>query len=256
MPFIKVANEKIFYSFKPSKQKKTLLAIHGSGGDHTSWPDTLRELRLANVYTLDLPGHGQSTGQGRDGVDAYADFIEAFAANLDLNDVTLIGHSLGGAIVQTLAVRAPGWLNSIVLVGTGARLKVHPDILDGLLSNFEATIDIVCQWAFGPTASKTLISEGREAMLKTPPEVVHGDYNACNQFDLMEKAAAINLPTLVISGGADDLTPVKYGDYLRNEIPGARQAVIKDAGHMMALEKPNEFTKIIVDFLNMPAASG
>jgi len=249
MPLVDVDNENIFYTASSSQQKKTLLAIHGSGGDHTSWPDTLRELRLANVYTLDLPGHGQSTGQGRDGVDAYADFIEAFAANLDLNDVTLIGHSLGGAIVQTLAVRAPGWLNSIVLVGTGARLKVHPDILDGLLSNFEATIDIVCQWAFGPTASKTLISEGREAMLKTPPEVVHGDYNACNQFSLMEKAAAINLPTLVISGTDDKLTPVKYGDYLCKNIPAAKHFIIKDAGHMMAVEKPQEFTRIVSDFL-------
>jgi pimeloyl-ACP methyl ester carboxylesterase len=251
MPLVDVDNENIFYTASSSQQKKTLLAIHGSGGDHTSWPDTLRELTLANVYTLDLPGHGQSTGQGRDGVDAYADFIEAFAAKLDLNDVTLIGHSLGGAIVQTLAVRAPGWLNSIVLVGTGARLKVHPDILDGLLSNFEATIDIVCQWAFGPTASETLISEGREAMLKTPPEVVYGDYNACNQFSLMDKAAAINLPTLVISGTADKLTPVKYGDYLCKNIPAAKHFIIKDAGHMMAVEKPQEFTKIIADFLSL-----
>jgi len=256
MPLIDVDNENIFYSVTSSEQKRTLLAIHGSGGDHTSWPDTIRELPQANVYVIDLPGHGQSSGHGRDSVVAYADFIEAFAAKLDLDYVTLIGHSLGGAIVQTLAVRAPGWLKSIVLVGTGARLKVHSDILDGLLSNFEATIDIVCLRAFGPTASDTLISEGREVMLNTPPEVIHGDYSVCNQFNLMEKVAAINLPTLVISGTADKLTPVKYGQYLRDKIPGARQAVIIDAGHMMALEKPGEFTKIIADFLSMSAASG
>ena len=253
MPLVDVNDEKIFYSSKSSDQKRTLLAIHGSGGDHTGWPVALRQLPQANVCAIDLPGHGQSTGHGHDRIAAYADFIEAFAARQDLDDVTLIGHSLGGAIAQLLAVRAPDWLNSIVLVGTGARLKVEPDILNGLLSNFEATIDIVCQWAFGPSASETLISEGREVMLKTPPQVIHGDYRACNQFDLMEKVAAISLPTLVISGAADKLTPEKYGDYLCKNIPAAKHIIIKDAGHMMALEKPEEFTKIIADFLSMPA---
>ena len=251
MTFIDVAGEKIFYSLNASNQDRSIVMIHGSGGDHTSWPMNLRDLTQANVYTLDLPGHGQSTGHGRDSVVAYADFIEAFAAKLDLDGVTLIGHSLGGAIVQTLAVRAPGWLKSIVLVGTGARLKVHPDILEGLLSDFKATIDIVCQWAFGPTASEALIREGREVMLKTSPEVVHGDYHACNQFDILDKLRAIDLPTLVISGTADKLTPVKYGDFLCKHIPSAKHSIINDAGHMMAVEKPEDFTRAVIDFLRV-----
>ncbi|MHC4459630.1 MAG: alpha/beta fold hydrolase [Planctomycetota bacterium] len=256
MPFIDVADEKIFYSLNASDQDRVIVTIHGSGGDHTNWPDNLRNLPETNVYALDLPGHGQSSGDGHDSVEAYADFIEAFVTTLALENVTLIGHSLGGAIVQLLAVRAPSWLTGIVLVGTGARLRVHPDILEGLLSNFEATIDIVCQWAFGPTASEMLINAGREAMLNTPPKVIHGDYNACNQFDIIEKVDEINLPALVISGTADKLTPVKYGDYLCNQIPGAQHITIKDGGHYMALEKPEEFTEIISDFLSMPAASG
>jgi pimeloyl-ACP methyl ester carboxylesterase len=251
MPFVNIADENIFYSFTSSEKKRTLLAIHGSGGDHTNWPATLRELPQTNVYAIDLPGHGKSTGHGRDSVAAYADFIEAFVAELALDQVTLIGHSLGGAIVQMLALRAPDWFSSIILVGTGVRLKVHPDILEGLLTNFAAAIDIICRWAFGPTASQTLIETGRRVMLNTPPEVIHGDYSACNQFDLMDKVAAINVPTLVVSGTADQLTPVKYGQYLSNNIPGATQAVIEDAGHYMALEKPEEFTRIVADFLGV-----
>jgi pimeloyl-ACP methyl ester carboxylesterase len=93
-------------------------------------------------------------------------------------------------------------------------------------------------------------------MLNTPPKVIHGDYNACNQFDIIEKVDEINLPALVISGTADKLTPVKYGDYLCKQIPGAQHNIIKDGGHYMALEKPEEFTELIDDFLSMPAASG
>jgi pimeloyl-ACP methyl ester carboxylesterase len=256
MPFIDVADEKIFYLLSSSDQNLIVLAIHGSGGDHTAWPEALRNLPGATVYAVDLPGHGRSSGKVHDNVEAYADFIDAFAAELNLDNVTLIGHSLGGAIGQMLAVRSPGWLTRIILVGTGARLRVHPDILDGLLSNFEATIDIFCQFAYGPTASEALINSGRENFLNTPANVIHGDLNVCNQFDIMEKVGEINIPTLVVSGTADNLTPIKYGEYLCRHIPGAKHSIIEDGGHYMALEKPEEFTEIIADFLSMPAASG
>jgi pimeloyl-ACP methyl ester carboxylesterase len=93
-------------------------------------------------------------------------------------------------------------------------------------------------------------------MLNTPLKVIHGDYNACNQFDIIDKVDEITLPAMVISGTADNLTPVKYGEYLCKNIPAAKHSIIKDAGHMMALEKPEEFIEIIVEFLNRPAASG
>jgi pimeloyl-ACP methyl ester carboxylesterase len=249
MPFIDVADERIFYSFSSSDHNLTVLAIHGSGGDHTAWPEALRNLPGATVYAVDLPGHGRSSGKIRDNVAAYADFIDGFATELHLDNVTLIGHSLGGAISLMLAVRPPGWLTRIILVGTGARLRVHPDILDGLLSNFEAAIDIICQFAYGPTASEALISSGRESFLNTPANVIHGDLNVCNQFDIMEKVGEISLPTIVISGTADNLTPVKYGEYLCKHISGAKHTIIEDGGHMMALEKPKEFIRSASDFL-------
>ena len=249
MPFIDVADEKIFYLLSSSDQNLIVLAIHGSGGDHTAWPEELRNLPGATVYAVDLPGHGRSSGKVLDNVEAYADFIDAFAAELNLDNVTLIGHSLGGAIGQMLAVRFPGWLTRIILVGTGARLRVHPDILDGLLSNFETAVDIICQFAYGPTASEALINSGRESFLNTPANVIHGDLNVCNQFDNMDNLSDINLPTLVVSGTADKLTPVKYGEYLCKNIPAAKHSIIKDAGHMMALEKPEEFVRCVTDFL-------
>ncbi len=251
MPFVDVAEEKIFYSFSSSDRNLIILAIHGSGGDHTAWPEELRNLAGATVYAVDLPGHGRSSGKVRNNVEAYADLIDAFAAELNLDNVTLIGHSLGGAIVQMLALRSPGWLTRIILVGTGVRLRVHPDILDGLLTNFEAAIDIICQFAYGPTASEALINSGRESFLNTPANVIHGDLNVCNQFDIMEKVGAISLPTLVVSGTADNLTPVKYGEYLCKHIPGAKHTIIEDGGHMLALEKPKEFIHSISDFLGL-----
>ena len=187
MPFVDVKKEKIFYSISSSnacKQKMSLLLVHGSGGDNLHWPERLRNFPKANVYAIDLPGHGRSSGYSRKSVDEYADFIEAFVSRMNLKNVTLFGHSLGGAIVQHLALRFPSWLSRIVLVGTGVRLRVSPAILEGLISDFKGTIDLICKWAFGSTASESLIKTVGEGFAKTDPDVILGDYSACNEFDI------------------------------------------------------------------------
>lgn len=252
MPFIDVKKEKIFYSISSSnacKQKMSLLLVHGSGGDNLHWPERLRNFPKANVYAIDLPGHGRSSGYSRKSVDEYADFIEAFVSRMNLKDVILFGHSLGGAIVQRLALRFPSWLSRIVLVGTGVRLRVSPAILEGLISDFKGTIDLICKWAFGSTASESLIKTVGEGFAKTDPDVILGDYSACNEFDIAGRAGEISIPTLVVSGTEDKLTPIKYGKYLYNHIPGAKLAIIEEGGHMMAIEKPDEFMKSIINFL-------
>ena len=65
MPFTQLGTEKIFYDHSPASGRRVLLPIHGSGADHRSWPDGLRRLPAAAVFTPDLPGHGRSTGSGR-----------------------------------------------------------------------------------------------------------------------------------------------------------------------------------------------
>jgi pimeloyl-ACP methyl ester carboxylesterase len=238
MPFVEIGPERIFYDHSPSAAGRVLLPIHGSGGDHRSWSESLRRLPAAAVLTPDLPGHGRSTGSGRSRVSDYAEFLAAFVERLALENVVLMGHSLGGAIVQRLALRAPDWLAAIVLVGTGARLKVDPAILAGLLSDYDAALELICQLAFGPQAAPALVRTHRQGLRQTPPAVTHGDYSACNQFDIMDRIGDIRVPTLVVTGDADKLTPPKYGAFLRDRIPGAQMAVIAGAGHMLALENP------------------
>lgn len=251
MPFITVDAEDIYYTASPiSAAGPHLLAIHGSGGTHRHWPENFRAARSARVYALDLPGHGRSGGPGCDRVEAYAVVVQRMIARLNLSAVVLAGHSLGGAIVQALAIQRPAWLSGIILVGTGARLRVHPDILNGLASDYPATVDLICNWAFGPETPLELIQAARRDFLETPPTVLHADYSACNQFDAMDRIGAIQIPTLIISGSADRLTPAKYGDFLQNQIPGSRHVRIEGAGHMMALEKPEEFIAHVNSFIN------
>jgi pimeloyl-ACP methyl ester carboxylesterase len=251
MPYTAVAGERLFYALVESDptHKRNLILVHGAGGDHTYWPAELRRLPRTDVYALDLPGHGRSTGHGRTSVDDYADTVDLFVQAMGLERASVAGHSMGGAIAQTLALRRPSWLVSIVLVGTGARLRVHPMILGGLNTNFEATVGTICQWQYGPTISKQMRRKGHQQLLSVDPTVIHGDYAACNAFDVMDRVGDITRPTLIVAGSADKMTPPQYGQYLHDQIPGSQLVEIKDGGHMMAVEKPAEVTQAVARFL-------
>lgn len=251
MPYVTVAGEKTFYTFFQGdvRGKRNLVLVHGAGGSHLDWPAPLRRLREANVYTLDLPGHGRSEGTGRSSISAYRDFLLAFLDALGLERTVVVGHSMGGAIALDFALRYPYRLAGLILVGSGARLRVAPAILTGISSDFEATVDLIVDYAFDPSASEQLKRLGRQRLLNTPTEVLHGDYTACDVFDVMERLGEVRCPTLVIGGTADRLTPPKYAVYLRDHIPGAELVLVDAAGHMVMLEKPEVVARAISKFI-------
>jgi len=251
MPYVTIVGERIFYALYQGdvRGKRHLVLVHGAGGSHLDWPAPLRRLGGANVYALDLPGHGRSEGTGRNSISAYRDFLLAFLDVLGLDRVVVVGHSMGGAIALDFALHYPGRLVGLILVGTGARLRVLPAILTGILSDFAATVDLVLDYAFGPRATEQLKRLGRQRLLNTLPEVLHGDYAACNAFDVMERLGEVRCPTLVIGGTADRLTPPKYSVYLRDHIPGAELAMVDAAGHMVMLEKPEAVAKAVSEFI-------
>ncbi|MFZ0726851.1 MAG: alpha/beta hydrolase [Desulfobacterales bacterium] len=250
MPFVASGKEKLFYSLsRAAAAPLTLVCLHGSGGRHTHWPEGLRASRRVRTAAVDLPGHGRSSGAGRSRVEDYADDIAGMIQALGLASVALMGHSLGGAIVQVLALRRPAWLKKIVLVGTGARLRVAPAILEKLLQEPSRAADLLGDWSLGPTASPALRTAVCEGFRQTPPEVTHGDFSACDRFDIMAHLSEIGLPALVVSGAEDRLTPPKYGDFLARHMSDARHVILPRAGHMLALEFPAEFTRLVEGFL-------
>jgi pimeloyl-ACP methyl ester carboxylesterase len=251
MSYVTIAGERTFYALYQGDVagKRNLVLVHGAGGSHLDWPAPLRRLKGANVYALDLPGHGRSEGPGRSSITAYRDFLLAFLDALGLERATVVGHSMGGGIALAFALHYPDRLAGLILVGSGARLRVAPAILTGILPDFEATVDLILDYAFGPGATEQLKRLGRQRLLKTPPQVLHGDYAACDAFDVMERLGEVRCPTLVICGTADRLTPPKYAIYLRDHIPGAELVLVDAAGHMVMLEKPEIVARAISKFI-------
>lgn len=255
MPYLDVGGERVFYARHARGQPVNMVFVHGAGGKHHIWGHQLQNLKDANTFALDLPGHGRSSGEGRQTIEAYRDVVLALLDAVGLEKTVLVGHSMGGAITQSFALTHPERLDGIVLVGTGARLRVLPAILDGLSTDFTRTVEMITRYAYAPQTDADLVAQGQAELLDNRPEVVHGDFLACNRFDLMARVGDISVPTLVICGAEDALTPPKYAAFLHEAIPQSKMVLVQGAGHMVMVEQPEAVTQAIASFVLEPDAA-
>jgi pimeloyl-ACP methyl ester carboxylesterase len=156
---------------------------------------------------------------------------------------------MGGAIVQEFALHYPGRLAGIVLVGTGARLRVAPAILEGIRSDFPSTVRTIADWVHDKNVPEQLKRLYVQRTLENDPAVMYGDFYACDQFDRRADVGRIETPALVVCGDNDVMTPSKFSEALAQSLPHARLARIPNAGHMVALEAPEAVTEAVLDFL-------
>ena len=264
MPYLDTAGGRLFYALSHDNTvhpDHNLILVHGAGGDHTHWPPELRRLPGFTVYGLDLPGHGRSPGAGHTSLNAYADTLDRFVERLSLARVTLIGHSMGGAIALLAAARRPGWLQRLVVMASGARLPVEAGLLDALAraqaeqAVYAVALERICQLAYGPTANPALLRQGRRILEQLAPERLYTDYLACSQYDAGEQVACIQVPTLVLVGSADQLTSPELGRALARAIPSAQLVEVPDCGHMLVLERPLHTAQLIAGWLNNTRAA-
>jgi pimeloyl-ACP methyl ester carboxylesterase len=233
------------------KGGEALLFIHGAGGGQFVWSaqKAFFEKRYTTIL-VDLPGHGESGGEGEDEIAGYARHVHSFLGSLGLKSVFLVGHSMGGAIAQLMALDFPGAIKGMILVGTGARLKVLPVILDGIRNHFEETVRRMTRYAYSGKTAPEFIERGISELLKCRPEILYGDFLACDRFDITSRVGGVSLPALILCGEEDELTPVRYSKFLHENIKGSRLEVIPDAGHMVMLESPDLFNEKIHRFIS------
>ncbi len=252
MPLVQVGGQTLFYTVN-GRGGPALILIHGAGGSHLHWPAALRRMPGATVYAIDLPGHGRSEGPGRERIEDYVADIVRFMDAVGIPRGVLVGHSMGGAIAQMTALTAPERVAGLVLVGTGARLRVAPALLDGILQDARGALALITEWAWGPEADPAMVARGRQMMAGVNPQVVWGDFVACDRFDIRERVGEITAPTLVITGSEDRMTPPRFGQWLAERIPGARFVLVEGTGHMVMLEKPDQVASAVREWLKAVA---
>lgn len=196
-----------------------IVFIHGSGGSAANWQFQTDYFGSQQTIALDLPGHGQrpDTLPAEVTVQDYAQAVhDIITSELRLDHPIIAGHSLGGAIALTMGLQYGQELGGLILVGTGARLRVLPSILE----------------------------DARQASI-----VTYRDWAACNIFDIMVQLNDIYLPTLIICGADDRMTPIKYSQYMHDRIQGSTLCIIPNAGHDVMHEQPETVNQAIEEWL-------
>lgn len=246
VPYINIRGKKIFYHLGSDFRADfaTILFIHGAGGSGENWIHQSAGIQGYNLIAPDLPGHGLSAGPASDNILAYREFIRSFAQELKLGSFFLAGHSMGGAIAMEFALEYPEASKGLIIVGSGARLRVNPAIFEALSRG--ARPDDIIRYSY---YQSTFLEKAKLDMEKVPIEVYQADFKACDEFDNMNRVQNLLLPTLIICGLEDRMTPAKYSEYLSGVIQKSKIVIITDAGHMAMIEQPAQVNRAIGNFL-------
>lgn len=222
-----------------------MIFIHGSGGCKESWKYQTDFFKESEA--VDLPGHPD--GELCPTIEEYAAWLHGYIKEKGYKDVVLAGHSLGGGIALQFALDYPD-VKGIILVGSGARLRVHPQFIEALeaavknpalMLNFTATTyDLI-----DPELTDVLKKRTEE----NGPAPFLNDMKACDQFDVMDRISSLKVPVLALCGDQDVMTPPKYSTYLADHIAGAKAVIIPGGTHFAFAEKPVEVNQAIESFL-------
>lgn len=230
-----------------------VVLLHGAGGNRDSLAplgDALHARGL-DVASLSMPGRPGSDG---DPVDTLAGAAEVVAATLEVlapDGTVLLGHSMGGGIAIEAALGTPARLHGLVLAGSGARLRVHPRILEAAATSAEAGDDLAGLSALslradGPAGAREHVLAADAA---TPGPSGLADWEAADRFDRLHDVGDLDLPVLAVAGEVDHLTPPRYAEHVVEHAPSAELVVLPGAGHWFPVEEADELADLVAAFV-------
>ncbi|HSK25131.1 MAG TPA: 3-oxoadipate enol-lactonase [Egicoccus sp.] len=235
-----------------------LLLINSLGTDLSSWDAQVAAWSSARrVVRYDQRGHGRSSVPSgpytleQFGTDALAVLDTCGIARADL-----CGLSLGGLVALWLAVHAPDRVGRVVLADTAARIGTEDAWRTRAAlvreQGMDAVVDLVLDRFFSPAflaSGDPGVERVRQALRSADPEGYAASCDALAAADLRERAAEVAAACLVVVGTADAATPPADAQQLRDLVPAAAYAELEGAGHLANLERPDEFTRLVADFL-------
>jgi pyruvate dehydrogenase E2 component (dihydrolipoamide acetyltransferase) len=231
-----------------------VILIHGFGGDLDRWLFTQEPLSAnASVYSLDLPGHGQSTKAVRDGsVAAMAEIVAQFMDAIGISQAHLVGHSLGGAVALQMAITHADKVGALTLIATAG---IGPEINGAYIAGFVTAgsrreIKPLLQQLVGDPSliNRSLIDDilkykrldgVTEALTTVAAAFVDGDRQTV---DLRSELAQLSMPVQVIWGSLDRIIPADHATGLPDNV---KVNVLEGCGHLVQLEAAGDVNKLL-----------
>jgi len=237
----------------------TLLLIHGAGDSAAVWEKQVEHFSKSyRVLAIDLPGHGARTAEpGLESHELNAAEVCRIMDREGLSKAVVAGHSMGGAVALLMALDHPDRVAGLVLVATGARLKMRPDFIEQARQSAEkygssvpaSTHIIPVEQMVHPSVPPDVVEWLKSRMGNASAQATHADFLANNNFDVMNRLGEIRAPTLVIGGSEDRMAPRKFAEFLAGAIPGARLEILDPSAHYPMVEQDQTFNECLDAFL-------
>jgi len=256
-----INNLRVRYLETKGKSDIPLIMLHGWGSSINSWKKVIEHFEKSGikVFMPDLPGFGETQEPPKPWeVGDYINFVENFTEYLGVKNFALAGHSFGGQIAISYAARSNfkregSRINALILM-SAARIAHHKTlkvtIFRILTKAGNLLFEIPSLKFLKPLIKKIWYKlagerdyyESSELMRETMKQVV-----AEKVGDRLEK---INIPTLIIWGESDPVTPLGDGKIINERIRGSKMVVFDNEGHDINIKKPGEVAQKIIEFLN------
>ena len=232
------------------KNKHTIILLHGSGLSHIVWSLTEQYLsnKDYNVLSLDLPGHGNSGGKCLLSIELISDWLEKVLNELNISQVTIIGHSQGCLEALEYCFKYPKKIKNLVFVGGSYKMPVNQDLIDFAKSGDDQAVKLLMKWGY-ENSKKFIGGNPVEKIINSPRDIrdiLAVDLIACNNYkNGSEALKKINCPTLFIFGELDKMVNLEKGKKFAALISNSKTEIIKNCGHMIMFEKAFEMREKI-----------
>ncbi len=238
-----------------------LVFLHGVGGAARAWRDQLRVFGHSyRAIAWDMPGYGASAPFKSVSITTLAEAFAEFLQALEITKPALVGHSVGGMVVQQALAKNPTIAGAIVLAQTspafgrpdGEWQKAFIDTRLGPLDRGEtlaSLADGLVTELVGDDPDPAGMALARDCMASVPEPTYRATMRALIGFDLRERLPEIGAPTMILSGSKDQNAPAPMMAKMAARIPGATYVELPGCGHLANLEQPANFNRALEEFL-------
>lgn len=238
----------------------SLLFLHGIGGQAAIWRPQLLAFPGWRTIAWDMPGYEGSAALAEVSIEALAEALTGFIGQVDADWPVLVGHSIGGMIVQEFLARHPEEARAAVLAQTSAAFG-EPDgdwQRDFIAARFEpleaggtmaSLADEFVAGLVGDDPDPDGMDLARRCMAAVPEDSYRAMMRALLGFDRREAQGRIRVPTLLVAGSKDESAPAPVMARMAARIPGSTSVCLDGVGHLAGVERPMAFNRVLGDFL-------